>query len=100
MIVGRKCRLDAVFRKKLKKTRNLILLCAVGMVLAYTAADILFGFLGLRAGGETALQLDSTPTSEVFGFWKWGVATRAGITVAKTVKGRTNSDDDEGEGIV
>ena len=41
--------------------------------------------------------LDSTLTSEVFGFFKWLVITGCAITIAKVAKGRTNSDSDESD---
>jgi hypothetical protein len=90
------------FKQKLKKTRNIILFTAVGMVLAYTVADIVFGFIGLGASEYMVFQFDATLTQEFFEFWKWVVVTGAGITIAKTAKGKTNSDDDENntEGIV
>lgn len=75
------------------KTRNKLLLFVSLMVIIYTVVDIILGFVGLNTG--TAIQLDSTLTSEVFGFAKWVVTTGAAITVAKTIKGETNSDEDE-----
>lgn len=90
----------SVLKKKLNKTRNLILLCAITMVLVYTVLDIVFGFTGMRISGAMVFQFDSTLTSEFFDFWKWVVATGAGITIAKTVKGKTNSDDDENGGMI
>lgn len=80
-------------KDKLKKTRNVMLLCSVAMVLIYTVVDIVFGFAGMRLG--YALQLDSTLTDRVFDFAKWIVVSGAAITVAKTAKGSTNSDEDE-----
>lgn len=79
--------------KKLHKTRNIILLTAIGMVIAYATADVVFGFL--HTGDYSVAQFDATLTSEWFGFWKWVVSVGGGITVAKTLKGKTNSDDDE-----
>ena len=85
--------IQKAIRKKLKKTRNIILLIAVGMVISYALADIVFGFL--HTGDYSVAQFDATLTSEWFSFWKWVVGIGGGITVAKTVKGKTNSDDDE-----
>lgn len=85
--------MKGLIRKKLHKTRNIILLTAIGMVISYAVADIIFGFL--RSGDYSVAQFDATLTSEWFSFWKWVVGIGGGITVAKTVKGRTNSDDDE-----
>ena len=78
--------------KKLK-TRNKMLLICCAMVIVYTIVDVVLGFVGLSTG--TQIQLDSTLTSEVFGFAKWVITTGAGITVAKTLKGETNSDETE-----
>ena len=39
--------------------------------------------------------IDSTLTIEVFGFLKWLVVSGGMITIAKTIKGKTNSDVDE-----
>lgn len=78
--------------KKLK-TRNKMLLICCAMVIVYTIIDVVLGFVGLSTG--TQIQLDSTLTSEVFGFAKWVITTGAGITVAKTLKGETNSDETE-----
>ena len=80
-------------KKKLNKTRNIILLAAIGMVVFYALADIVFGFL--HTGDYSVAQFDATLTSEWFSFWKWVVSVGGGITVAKTLKGNTNSDDDE-----
>lgn len=80
-------------REKLRKTRNVMLLAAVCIVLIYTAVDVTFGFLGMKLG--SVYQLDSTLTAQVFEFAKWIVVSGAAITVAKTAKGKTNSDEDE-----
>ena len=77
----------------MKKTRNIMLLIAIFAVMAYTVANCLFGIL--NAHYNTVFQFDATQTSEWFEFWKWVVISGATITVAKTVKGSTNSDDDE-----
>lgn len=82
-----------IIKKKLHKTRNIVLLTAVGMVISYALADIVFGFL--HTGDYSVAQFDATLTSEWFSFWKWVVSVGGGITVAKTLKGNTNSDDDE-----
>ncbi len=78
--------------KKLK-TRNKMLIICCSMVIIYTIVDMVLGFIGLSTGSQ--IQLDSTLTSEVFGFAKWVITTGAGITVAKTLKGETNSDETE-----
>ncbi len=78
--------------KKLK-TRNKMLIICCTMVIIYTIVDMVLGFIGLSTGSQ--IQLDSTLTSEVFGFAKWVITTGAGITVAKTLKGETNSDETE-----
>lgn len=80
-------------KRKLKKTRNIVLLIAVGMVIAYALADIVFGFL--HTGDYSVAQFDATLTDNWFSFWKWVVSVGGSITVAKTLKGKTNSDDNE-----
>lgn len=86
-----------VMRKKMSKTRNIALFTAMGMVVIYTIANCVFGWLNTQNG--MVFQFDATQTSEWFEFWKWVVITGGSITVAKTVKGKTNSDKDEGEVI-
>ena len=80
-------------KKKHVKTRDKMLIICATLVIVYTIIDITLGFVGLSTGSQ--IQLDSTLTSEVFGFAKWVITTGAGITVAKTLKGDTNSDDTE-----
>lgn len=80
-------------RRQKTKTRNKLLFFAVVCVLVYAAVDIVYGFFSLRYGIPS--QLDATLTSEVIGFCKWVVTTGAAITITKTVKGNTNSDEDE-----
>jgi hypothetical protein len=75
------------------KTRNKLLLLVCILIVAYTVADIVLGFLGMQLG--YSIQLDSALTSEVFSFAKWIVSSGAAITIAKTMKGDTNSDEDE-----
>lgn len=83
-------------KRKLKKTRNIVLFAAIAMVLIYTALDIVFGFIGMNIQNTYQIfQFDATLTTEWFGFWKWVVVSGAGITIVKTAKGKTNSDDDE-----
>lgn len=80
-------------KKKLHKTRNIVLLIAVVMVIFYALADIVFGFI--HTGDYSVAQFDATLTDNWFSFWKWLASLSGGITVAKTLKGKTNSDDDE-----
>lgn len=80
-------------KKKTIKTRDMMLILCSTLVIIYTIIDIILGFVGLRTGSQ--IQLDSTLTTEVFGFAKWVITTGAGITVAKTLKGYTNSDETE-----
>ena len=88
--------MGVVLKKKLRKTRNIVLLSAVGMVVLYTALDMLFGFVGMRLENSYQIfQFDATLTQNWFDFWKWVVVSGAGITIVKTAKGKTNSDDDE-----
>lgn len=75
------------------KTRNKMLLAVSVIVSIYTVVDIILCFVSVKTG--TAIQLDGTLTTEVFSFAKWVVVSGAGITVAKTVKGETNSDETE-----
>ena len=80
-------------KRKTVKTRDMMLILCSVLVIIYTIIDIILGFVGLKTGSQ--IQLDSTLTTEVFGFAKWVIMTGAGITVAKTLKGRTNSDETE-----
>ena len=80
-------------KRKTVKTRDMMLILCSVLVIIYTIIDIILGFVGLKTGSQ--IQLDSTLTTEVFGFAKWVITTGAGITVAKTLKGRTNSDETE-----
>lgn len=80
-------------KKKTVKTRDMMLILCSTLVIIYTIIDIILGFVGLKTSSQ--IQLDSTLTTEVFGFAKWVITTGAGITVAKTLKGRTNSDETE-----
>lgn len=85
-------------KKKLRKTRNIMLFLACGMVILYTVANVLFGVLNVRY--DTVFQFDPTQTTEWFSFWKWVVVSGGGITIAKTLKGNTNSDEEEKDGVV
>ena len=76
-----------------RKTRNLMLFVVCTFVIAYTVVEIVMAFVSMKQG--MSVQLDSTLTSEVFSFAKWVVVSGATITVAKTAKGTTNSDEDE-----
>ena len=78
--------------KKLKTRNKMLIICCL-MVISYTIVDMVLGFIGISTGSQ--IQLDSTLTSEVFGFAKWVITAGAGITVAKTLKGETNSDETE-----
>lgn len=69
----------------------LLVVCMI--VILYTVVDVVMGFQSMKLGMVS--QLDSTLTSEVFSFAKWVVISGATITVAKTAKGQTNSDEDE-----
>jgi hypothetical protein len=88
--------MKSTLKKKLHKTRNIVLLSAVSMVVFYTALDIIFGFVGMKLENTYQIfQFDATLTQNWFDFWKWMVISGAGITIVKTAKGKTNSDDDE-----
>lgn len=80
-------------KRRNKKTRNRMLFVVCTFVIIYTVIEVILAFTSKAQG--VALQLDSTLTSEVFSFAKWVVVTGGTITVAKTVKGNTNSDEDE-----
>lgn len=82
-------------KKKLKKTRNITLFLAITMVILYTLANCIFGFIGMKF--STLFYFDATQTSEWFEFWKWVVITGGGITVAKTFKGTDYSTGSEEE---
>ena len=82
-----------VRRRQKQKTRNVMLLVVCMIVILYTVVDVVMGFQSMKLGMVS--QLDSTLTSEVFSFAKWVVISGATITVAKTAKGQTNSDEDE-----
>ena len=69
------------------KTRKLTLMFSVLCVCIYIAIGIVMAYYDKM--------LDSTLTSEVFDFFKWLTITGCAITVAKVVKGETNSDSDE-----
>lgn len=71
------------------KTRKVTLVMSVILIVIYTIVGIVMGFFDH--------ELDSTLTEEVFGFFKWLITTGCAITVAKVVKGKTNTDLDEHE---
>ena len=79
--------------RRKQKTRNVMLFVVCTFVIAYTVVEIVMAFVSMKQG--MVVQLDSTLTSEVFSFAKWVVVSGATITVAKTAKGETNSDEDE-----
>lgn len=71
------------------KTRKTTLIFSVVCALTYTITGIILSFFDKS--------LDSTLTEQVFSFLKWLVLTGCTITIAKVIKGRTNSDCDERE---
>ena len=75
------------------KTRKTVLYTAIVMCVLYTVCNCLFGILNVRHG--MVFSFDSTLTAEWFEFWKWVVISGGSITVAKVMKGNTNSDGDE-----
>jgi hypothetical protein len=75
------------------KTRKTVLYTAIVMCVLYTACNCLFGIVNAQYG--TVFSFDSTLTTEWFSFWKWVVISGGSITVAKVMKGNTNSDRDE-----
>ncbi len=75
------------------KTRKAVLILAIVMILGYSIADCVLTWLHTEYG--TTIYFDSTLTSEWFEFWKWVVGTGTAITVAKVIKGDSNTDDDE-----
>lgn len=79
--------------RRKQKTRNVMLFVVCLFVIVYTVVEIVMAFVSMKQG--MSVQLDSTLTSEVFSFAKWVVVSGATITVAKTAKGETNSDEDE-----
>lgn len=80
-------------RRRKRKTRNTMLILASCLVIFYTIVDIVLAFYSLRTG--SSYQLDSTLTTQIFDYAKWLCGGSAVITVAKTLKGRTNHDEDE-----
>lgn len=91
----RKPRLFKRLRNSIKqwKTRKTVLYTAIAMCVLYTVCNCLFGIVNAEYG--TVFSFDSTLTSEWFEFWKWVVISGGSITVAKVMKGNTNSDSDE-----
>ena len=75
------------------KTRKTVLYTAIVMCVLYTACNCLFGIFNTQYG--MVFSFDSTLTTEWFEFWKWVVISGGSITIAKVVKGNTNSDGDE-----
>ena len=75
------------------KTRKTVLYTAILMCVVYTVCNCLFGIVNAEYG--TVFSFDSTLTAEWFEFWKWVVISGGSITVAKVMKGNTNSDSDE-----
>lgn len=75
------------------KTRKTVLYTAILMCVFYTVCNCLFSVLNTEYG--TVFSFDSTLTTEWFTFWKWVVISGGSITVAKVMKGNTNSDGDE-----
>ena len=69
------------------KTRKTILVFTIFCACLYTV-------IGLYMNYNDKI-IDSTLTVEVFNFLKWLVVSGGAITIAKTVKGKTNSDADE-----
>lgn len=89
----RRSRNRKIVPRRKQKTRNVMLFVVCLFVIVYTVVEIVMAFVSMKQG--MSVQLDSTLTSEVFSFAKWVVASGATITVAKTAKGETNSDEDE-----
>lgn len=75
------------------KTRKTVLYTAILMCVLYTICNCLFGIFNTKYG--MVFSFDSTLTAEWFEFWKWVVISGGSITVAKVMKGNTNSDSDE-----
>ena len=47
-------------KKKLRKTRNIMLFLACGMVILYTVANVLFGVLNVRYEDRKSTRLNSS----------------------------------------
>ena len=75
------------------KTRKTVLFTAIVMCVLYTVCNCLFSILNTQYG--FVFSFDSTQTTEWFEFWKWVVISGGSITIAKVMKGNTNSDSDE-----
>lgn len=69
------------------KTRKTILVFTIFCACLYTALGLFMNY--------NDKMIDGTLTSEVFDFLKWLVVSGGAITIAKTIKGNTNSDSDE-----
>lgn len=69
------------------KTRKIFLFLSVFAILLYIVVSIWCTINGIY--------IDSTLTENVFDFFKWLVVTGCTITIAKVMKGKTNSDSDE-----
>lgn len=69
------------------KTRKIFLSVSVSVIILYTVISIICNIRGIS--------IDSTLTENVFDFFKWLVVTGCTITVAKVIKGKTNSDEIE-----
>jgi hypothetical protein len=69
------------------KTRKIILVLSICMVVIYTVVGLILIV--------HKHDLNDELTTQYFSYAKWLVATGGLITVAKVIKGATNSDDDE-----
>jgi hypothetical protein len=69
------------------KTRKIMLVLSVVMVIVYTVVGVAL-VIHRR-------ELNDQLTIEYFSYAKWLVATGGIITVAKVIKGKTNSDETE-----
>lgn len=76
---------ESWLKKKLKKTRNVLLFFSVCCVIIYTIISIVITALNFINGMQ--IQLDSVLTTEVFSYFKWVVIGSGVITCAKTLKG-------------
>lgn len=69
------------------KTRKIMLVLSLAMIIIYTVVTILLEIYNITVNDQL--------TIEYFSYAKWLVACGAGITIAKVLKGETNSDEDE-----
>lgn len=69
------------------KTRKIMLFLSIGMIVLFTVAIFLFAFLE-KVVPDMLIE-------KYFVFWTFVATSSGAITIAKVMKGKTNSDNDE-----